>query len=1147
MPVWTPEQRRAIDADNQSLLVSAAAGSGKTAVMVERILRLLREGGRIDRMVIVTFTKAAAGELRDRLYKNLSEAARNGDRHLQEQLERLPLAQIGTIHSFCGNVVKNYFHVIGIDPAAIQMDDANREILFSHAMEQAMDELTEEPTAGYAALTAAFTDDEIQGMFVTLYQFMMSLSEPFEWLREKTEARYTEQNLRTHPFTQTLVNHCRVCLCGLDAEADAYAGSMADPCADAKWQPVVRSDLHMYARLKEAEDLDELNAAFGVGFMRAPSVKGEGANKQWHETMKARRERLKKGLVKARGLLPGDLARDARDMNAMGPHLEGLRDLAVRFHDIFLQMKQTENALDFNDLIHFTHQVLRDPDARSAIQNSYDHVFVDEYQDVGDAEEGIFRAIHCKNNHLFMVGDVKQSIYRFRLCDPTLFLGKQETFSREPGASERMIFLNRNFRSTPALLETVNRVFETLMIKSVTEIDYDDTARLYPGRSDGRGLPAELYIVPAGGISAPDPEETEPGDGEFIMAAELIQRQITQSSDRPKKERISYRDIVLLLPRVKNIAFRLTEILKRYGIPVYADTDETYFDLLEIRQMLAALNTIDNPRQDLYFLTTLKLPLFNFSDEDLADVRLGCPDRSVSYYEAFLHCAKAENELGAKCRETLERLDLWRFRAVRADLHALLWDLMRECGLYYTAGAQKGGPVRQANLRLLCEYAARYQKVGHGGLSGFLRLSGQLGDRGETRAAKELSPQDNLVRVMTIHKSKGLQFPVVILLGLGGSLHMSETRKLRPHKVLGVGIPYINAQMRVTRKTLAQRAISAMNELEDKAERARLLYVAMTRASEKLMMIGAVNKLPREQFSLSGVYGVYAAKTYLDWLMIVPGCHETLSGCLSTDYPQDGKPYYISICEKSELEAVDKTDSLSSVLSTIHVPVEPEAAAQMAARLTPVERVHLPGKTSVSGFVKNAAFALTEESVSTKASGDAYVPALSVADLSDTPAFLRPAGLSAAQIGSAVHMALSKADFSAAIAPQLDGMARLGFLTAAERAAIPDGWLSAFAGCDICRRMLGSATVRREWSFVMKYYPDRNMLLQGVIDLAFIEDDEWVVCDYKTDKASDAQTLLSRYAKQVHLYREALKRITGKSVREAWLFALRTGESIPVP
>lgn len=1150
MPQWTPEQQAAIEAQNNELLISAAAGSGKTAVLIERIMRLIRFGGRIDRMVIVTFTKAAAAQLRERLQKKLSEEAEKNDAFAREQLALLPVTQIGTIHSFCASILKEYFHVVGMDPGAAQADDARRAKLFNAAMEQALDELAENPTADYGALSAAFSDADIADMAAGLYQFMMSLKEPFEWLESKTHETYTAQSLKTHPFTKVLLNNCRVCLNGLDAERAAYGDALREPDAHSKWLPIVASDTALFEKLKNAKGLDELISLFDTPFMRAPVIpKLEGAQKEWHEEMKARRKRFKDALNKARDMLPGDLERDARDLSAMQPHLRGLKDLVKALHLHFTRIKQDENVLDFDDLIHLTLAVLKDPDARAALQQKYDHLFVDEYQDVGGAEEGIFQAIHHEGNHLFMVGDVKQSIYRFRLCDPTLFLSKQESFSLEKTAAQRKIFLNRNFRSEPHVLASVNTVFEALMKKAVTELDYDEAAHLYPGRETGMQAQTELHVLASESFVIQDGDKPDKLDGEFQLVAELILKQMQEKifdSRRGLLRPTQFRDMAILLPKARDVALKLQEALKKQGIPAFADSDESYFDLPEIRRMTALLQVLDNPRQDTAFLAVLKLPLFHFSDEEMADVRLLTPNPQTPYYDAFVSAEKGGGPLNLKCRETLEKLDEWRFCANHTALDTLVWDLMKASGLYLTAGAQKGGAVRQANLRLLCQYAADYQAVGQGGLNGFLRLSTQIGGRGDSKTAKEMSPRDDLVRIMTIHKSKGLEFPIVYLMGLGGSLHLSDRRKLRPHKELGIGIPYVDSEKRITRKTLSQRAISAINELEDKAERARLLYVGMTRAEEKLVMLGTVEKLPRENFQLTGEYGIYAAKTYLDWLIQVPECYPRLVNSLSTGYPQPGNPYSISVCDIVEKRAVENADKVSTALSALLDPVDPLDVENIQKRFARAAAPQWPLKTSVSALAQNMPFLLLEESVETKAAGEASLPPLSMHDLPDSPAFLKPRALSAADRGSAVHLALSKLDYAQAISAQLAAMAQKGLLTPEQLQAVPEKWLHAFQNSVLCRRMRSSPLVKREWAFNLKLFPDRETLVQGVIDLCFLEEKGWVLCDYKTDLECGADVLLPRYGEQVRLYRQALERITKKPVYQAWLFALRTGESIQV-
>ncbi len=1155
MTKWTPEQQQAIEANNPELLISAAAGSGKTAVLIQRILRLLQGGASVDRMVIVTFTKAAAAQLREKLSQKLLEKAAEGDLVAKAQLALLPVTQIGTIHGFCGAILKEQFQVVGLDPGAKQLDTARKDKLFEKAMSDTLDACYENPAEAFGALSAAFSDKDIEAMARGLYGFMMSLRDPFGWLETHTTQCYSAQSLAAHPFIQVLLNLCRVQLTGLEDESDKLFKQMESPRANSKWLPVLQSDKQYYESLKAAagSGYGALASLKGYKFATAPTIlKLEGEELKWHEAMKKLRSRFKEGLQKAIEDIPAELEQKAQDLNRMQPCLQGLGEVVKTFHETFQAYKRQENGLDFNDLIHLTIDVLKNEEARKTIQGQYDHLFVDEYQDVGDAEEGIFQAIHYEKNNLFMVGDVKQSIYRFRLCDPTLFLNKQETFSLDENAAQRKIFLNKNFRSEPRVLSTVNQVFETVMTKAVTELAYDDLAHLYPGREENKCDRAELLLVPY--------EKYVDGQGvavaKYLGEFECLAKRILAQRERAifdghtgQMRKTRFRDMTVLLPKIKGIGPDLAAYLKEYGIPAYADSEEAYFDLPEVQRMMALLNVLNNPRQDICFLSVLKLPLFAFSEEELADIRLAHGGKQVSFYEAFCHWAK-ENE---KSLATLEKLDQWRFRIAHIPLDAMVWELMKESGLYLYAGTQKGGHVRQANLRLLCEYAANYVKVGQGGLDGFLRLGVSVGDEGEAKTAKALSPKDDLVRIMTIHKSKGLEFPVVYMLGLGGDLHLAENRKLRPHKNLGIGIPYVEPALRITRKTLAQTAITAQNVLEDKAERARLLYVGMTRAVEKLVMIGTASKLPNPNWDLSGEYGIFSAKSYLDWLCMVPNAgaqiNQQLENPLSTTYPQTATPYDITVLPAFIPEAVDNVENLSTALSTLIHPFQGDLDALTLKRLersNALAQEPLPLKTSVSAISKNAPLAAQEETMETKAAEAWAIPPLTMSELPALPSFMQQKTIGAADRGTAVHMALSKLAFEGDIQGELEQMVFRGLLTKEQRQSIPLKWLQGFEKSQLCQRMKKASEVKREWAFTYRLFPQHETLVQGVMDMCFLEEDGWVLCDYKTDAACDERTLLERYEKQVAIYKRALEDITGIPVKEAWLFALREGEAYEV-
>lgn len=1161
MQKWTQAQREAIEAENKELLVSAAAGSGKTAVLIERIMRLIEKGYHLNRMVIVTFTRLAAAQLRERLQLKLSEEAEKGNEKAHQELQLLPVTQIGTIHSFCGAILKEYFSVAGIDPGYRQVDEQRRDKYIALAMNEAMEECFEIGTEEFLAFAGTCSEKEMEKMVMKLYAFIMSMKSPYAWLDEKVEEVIEAKDIDKHPFIQVLLNSCGVQLGGLKGLITELDEMMLSPFANPKWHPVIRGDEARIESLVMATQngIEALTEAMKEKAIIAPRKPKEGDGEiQWHNEMGTMRNQIKAGIEEAVKDIPKDIGRALEDLAANKTQLRGLREITLRFDAHFKAIKQKNNVLDFNDLEQLTLKVLADEHARQAIQNQYDHLFVDEYQDVGDAQEGIFQSIHCERNFLFMVGDVKQSIYRFRLCDPTLFLRKQETFSIDADAQQRKIFLNKNFRSEPQVLETVNGVFENVMTRNVTELDYDQSARLYAGRESSPSDKAELVIIPY------DKEErTEEGqrikktEGEFSCVAELIAQQLSKDiydikTASMRKTRL--RDMVILLPKAKGISMELSQVLQAHGIPAYADSDEVYFELPEVKRMMVLLEVIDNPRRDIAFLSVLKLPIFNYSDEELAQIRIS--KKETSFYDAFLQYAKT-NDKGAS---TIEQLDTWQFRCQHTLLDVFIWEVMKESGLYLLAGAQRNGHIRQANLRLLCEHAANYQKVGHDGLYGFLQLGITAGDEGEKSSAKELSPNDDLVRIMTIHKSKGLEFPVVYIMGLSNNLQMAETSNMVLNRRLGIGMKYVDAALHTSRETLSRTAIKMCNSLENKAERARLLYVGMTRAIEKLVLIGTAEKFPKEAWCYSGEYGVFVAKTYLDWLCQIPNALNTIKRQLeknnqqenleqSTDCQQLCEPYKIRIWENSDLEIVENialyTDKKDR-LCTDCWGNETMSVSERLQKTFQTQKNGMPLKTSVSALVKNVPQLAQEESMLTKVDESDVIPPLSMHDMPDMPAFMKEKELNAAARGSAVHMALATLQFPCEIAEGLKTLEEKGVLRHDERKAIPVHWIENFAKSSLCQRMSRSALVKHEWAFNMKlpHYPDT--LLQGVIDLCFLEEGEWILCDYKTNLQCDAETLLALYKEQMMWYIQALETITAKKVREGWLFALRSGEMVKV-
>ena len=1127
---WTAGQRAAIDARNESVLVSAAAGSGKTAVLVERVLSLLREGGQIDRLLIVTFTRAAAGEMRERIGRRLEEeGAQNA--HLRRQALRLNRAAICTLHVFCARVLKEHFQAAGVDPMARIADEERLSALRSRALDDTLEEAYGAPTPDEQALFAQFEDGRIVEMIGQLYDFLMAQAEPWTW----AESMCREENAGMGRWIGELEDMCRSQLAGAQEMLPEMEKLLRRADGPARYAPAFEADCALMRQMLWEAEQGTLTGG-PTGFARLSTRRaGPEENPEAAEQYKALRDAWRDRVKKARALLPEDPERAEADIRCTLPALRALCGLTRKMHDRFFALKQAKNYLDYNDLEHLTLKALAREDVRAAVAGRFDALFIDEYQDVSGIQEAILQALHGRGgNSLFMVGDVKQSIYRFRLADPTLFLRKYRDYSTDPEAKERKILLQQNFRSDENVLLAVNQVFRHAMREKETEIAYDEAAMLRPGGGQPLGAPVEIHLMAA--------REEEDGEGselrhgyryEAVFVARRIRELMRLSSvrDGEGERPLRYRDIALLLRNASGRAPYIAQVLQAEGIPVYSDADAQFFDLPEVADLMNLLRVIDNPFQDVPLLSALRCPCFGFTEEELARIRLVERAPGTPFHQAFLVVTEKEDALAKKAKAAWDQLASWRFFSVNVPVDQLVWQVLEESGLYMRAGAMADGELRQANLRLLAERAQG--ESAREGLSAFLRETGRLRASEDGKAAKTLGENEDVVRILTLHKSKGLEFPVVFLLEMARSFRTGGEGPLRLHSRYGMALQYIDAEKRITRETCAMRAMGGIGEKESRAEEARLLYVGMTRARERLILVGSPRRLDTALESWrrpATAFAAGSARCMLDWVMA------SLGGFREGEYiSENGSVWRMALASAEEL-AVPAARRAAEPLPLTDGPADEKTAA----RLSRVPPVQPPLKTSVTAIAKT----LRQETDDWESPADKR----RLPEEASAPAFLQEERVTAAQRGTVTHRALGLMDYGfvrqGKITEALDALRRQGLLTEAERRAIRLDWLTRFFRSSVGQRALAAAETHREWAFNLK--GQGQSLIQGVIDLCFLEDGQWVLVDYKTDVA-DGETLRARYALQLQWYARALSRITGTPVKEALLFGLRAGEAYAVP
>ncbi len=1191
---FSREQQAAIAAQNRELLVSAAAGSGKTAVLIEKIYTMLKTGGlHVDRMLVVTFTRAAAAEMRERLKRRM---AGDPSIELRKQRERLELAQISTLHSFCHTLVTEFFQAADVDPLSAIADTTVASNLFQEALDTAMDALYARAADGDDAakqLTAKFEDKQIVSMITELYPFLMTLAAPFEWLKRHADKDYTLSDLETGPMAETLLQDCRVILDGargLAGELDALA---ANPVCPEKYLPSIRADITAANELIAAAAeglLPAVRAAQRFSLERMPGLRNlSDEEKEINLEYKRLRDALKDLAGKVGGLLPQEPETIIARLNAMRPALLGLFDLSVSLHEEYLRRKKQRSLLDPNDLEHMALQILSHPEIRQTVAARFDAVFVDEYQDISGVQEALLNAVKDASadskQRYFYVGDVKQSIYRFRQADPTLFMEKERTFADDEAAKRRRIDLNRNFRSRGTVLAAVNRVFERIMRPDVTEIAYDSRARLYAGQETRDDSPVQLHIFTTPMKSA---------DRTRVQAA-AIGREIQKRVGQPffdRKENamrtLRYRDIAILAPQMKGVDEVVTRALQALRIPVYAEGSGAGLRSEEITQVLCHLRLMDNIRDDLSLLACLRSPAIGLSDQEMAEVRVRRP--RGSYLDALRGVAEERDVLAKRCEYALREIEHERFLMRSMPLPEYLWSFLTRSGLYAFYGCQPYGKLRQANLRLLCEKAVEFQSRGSGGLKQFLQAVVSVTAARESVSPTVMGPREDVVRVMSIHKSKGLEFPVVFLMGLESPLERRGGAALSMHPKLGVALPYIDEVRRVKGDTLLSSAVALRLRAENLAERARVLYVGMTRARDELILTGCI-EVPRFSAAPPSAYAVANARHMLEWLTLCtdPGTDEHViiggeSPEIPTSFPHKTGGFTV-VSHNSDAETVDfirilqpQTDretldkqrqSLSALAEEARrlaagSPADPNAADPL-----------LPGLRHSSQPFKVGVTALTRA----RRDGHAEAPALigaaeddsgeletvqlkrlplpltrprQIGELPAVPAFVRGTADDRPGVrrGVATHKALSLLRYEPlracqgpdalreTIREQLAGFLKKRLFTEEDLRLIDAESLAAFFESEPGRGALRAETVKREWGFVLRLPEEGGMLVQGVIDLCYLQNDQWELIDYKTDAVSSADGLWELYGAQVALYQRALLEITGRPVRRVTLYSL---------
>ena len=1234
---WTSDQLNAITTRGCNLLVAAAAGSGKTAVLVERIIRIITNEDNpvdIDRLLVVTFTSAAAAEMRERIAAAISKEleVNPNSKILQRQLTLLTRANITTMHSFCLDIIKNYYHTIDLDPTFRISDETENTLLKLDVINDMFEDYYDNDDLEFRRLIEAYSssrdDQRLKDIILDLYRFSMSGPWPEKWLYDSAEAFNINniEELDNSIWISVLKDTIRVEVSGYIKLIEKAIDIIRNTSGIEPYEPTFLDELDMFKRVEESLNygIRELYVAMSsINFGRLKSIKKDKvSDEESLEIVKSIRDSIKKKTAKLiEDSFSMTIEEALQGIKNSYPYIKMLSKLTLDFINRFKDKKRERNILDFNDLEHLCLKILTTKDEGEKIIPSpvaesfreyFDEVLVDEYQDSNNVQEAIIELVSRKvldNPNVFMVGDVKQSIYRFRQAKPELFLDKYNKYPLEDGELNKKIQLYKNFRSREEVILGVNYIFKEVMSKTVGELEYTEEEALnlgasYKENNDENTIiagPIEVHILDKSKEEKEDNydneekyQELEEEDvSDIALEARIVAKRIKSlmninsegekifkvlDKETGEYREVKYKDIVILLRATKNWAEIFSEELGYEGIPVYADTGTGYFEAIEIRTIMSLLKIIDNPMQDVPMISVLRSPLVGFSAEELSDIRL--LDKDKYFYEIIKEVSEDIHEINLelkeKCKTFISNLDKWREKSIYTPIDEFIWYLYMDTAYYGYVGAMANGKLRQANLKILFQRAKQFEKTSFKGLFNFINFINKLrNSSGDMGSAKILGENEDVVRIMSIHKSKGLEFPIVFTSGFGKQFNLMDLNKsILYHDDLGFGPDYVDLEKRNSYSTLAKEAIKKKILFETLSEEMRILYVAFTRAKEKLIITGSVRSLEKSiqrwysaanlDESIVPPSEVLKEKSYIDWIGMALCKHrdgEELRRFIAAPFGltvNDFSTWKVNLWNKKDLVvekdevAVDEIDENDLFINSDVDCIDKEIERRLSYKYKYDLAVGLPSNVSVSDLKRSLYEYEDQEVLTVNIFKDKEVL---------KPKFLREEkGVSAAERGTIAHFIMQKLDLNKVntkedIYNQINNMRENKLLTDDEIKAVAKINFLAFFKSNLGERLLKAfkegRLIKRELPFYTEIsslnidssldedvYKDEKVRLQGIIDCIFEEEDGIVLLDYKTDyvEFGKEDEIVDKYRIQLKYYKDAVEKITDKKVKESYLY-----------
>ena len=1180
----TPEQDAIVYNRGGGLLVSAAAGSGKTRVLVERLLeRVTTEGRRIDEFLIITFTRAAAEELRGRISRELNQrlGENPGDLHLRRQNALLYQTQISTIHSLCTAILREWGHLRDIPADFVLCEEEEAQVLMLTALDEVLENRYQqvEPGGDFArlldTLSAGRDDSRLMEIVLDVYGRTQSHADPLGWMEEQRALMSLAQvsEVGETLWGQMLLEDTAGIAAYWQGQIRRALTLTEREDALAAYRESLEETLQGLQRLEEAahQGWDSTGQVI-VPFPRLKAVRG-CLDKETQMQIKRIRESCKEVTQSLQERFSSTSDALIEDLRLVYPAMRGLFDLVSDFSQAYQALKRRKGMLDFSDLEHETVRLLTDDsgaptELAQELGSRFTEIMVDEYQDTNQVQNTIFDALSQEGQNLFMVGDVKQSIYRFRLADPTIFLNKYRTFApyqEAKGGEPRKITLSQNFRSRPEVLEAANYLFRHIMSQELGEMDYTEQEALHPGAHfpPGEGNETEFHLLNF--QDAPELTEDKLSrnalEAKYVASQirEMLQRGFFVTDEEGELRPVRPEDMVILLRSPGTLRHHYETALAEYGIPWASEGGGAFFAATEVSVAISLLQIIDNPHQDVPLLAVLRSPVYHFSPDHLAEIRKA---GDGDFYMAL----RAAGEQGIEgCQTFLEELDALRFRAGESASHQLIWELYRRTHLIEIFQEFPQGEERKKNLLILYELARRFEGAGHRGLFGFLNHLERTRENGISVSLPSGSQESAGVKILSIHRSKGLEYPVVFLCGLGKRFNQQDLqRPVLFHSKLGLGPKGFDEDTMVEFTTLAREAVAMALKREMLAEEMRLLYVAMTRAKEKLIMTYALSHGDTELQKLGDhVSSPVEPQALADctcvgqWILLTAMTRpegEVLRQAAGVELTPEGEKYGPAWKIRSHRGSPPSPGQVRAEKISEAPPAPPQEFLRLFTWRYPHEAMAaIPAKVTATQQKQRSA-----KEVPTAL----LIPP-------ESPTFFRPKfaaeryGLTPAERGTAIHTALQAIRYDRTGSRQevKEEVARLvnqGYLTEQQGKAVDITMVTRFFQSTLGRQIREVAYPHREYPFsvlmpAQNYYEQaesgEEVLLQGVIDVWFETLEGITIVDFKTDhiSAEEVHQRAERYRGQMETYKQALEAITGKNVAHKLLWFLAPGCEVALP